>query len=150
MLKRVERACGQLDLRSGFDGDGFSAPRYTQKVAFAVYGFFGVAFGKLRKQPGNAMLLAVRHGRVVVAYNNLLKLYAKLSVASMRFDAAFEKADQCIDIALSCRLRHGTMLGFVARLAGCSIHETSSLAGNIAAIIRHFGYNKPSVGSLCR
>ena len=69
---------------------------------------------------------------------------------SSGFDAASEKVRQGFDIVLTSRLG-GVAAGDVGMIfGGWNIQVTSSLAGNIAAIIRQFGYNRPSVGSLCR
>ena len=98
----------------------------------------------------DAVLLAIRDGGAVGAHNGLFQLDAQFPMRFSGFDTASEKVRQRFDVVLASRLG-GVAAGDVGMIfGGWNIHVTSSLAGNIAAIIRQFGYNRPSVGSLCR
>ena len=98
----------------------------------------------------NAVLLAIGDRGAVSAHNGLFQLDAQFPVRFSGFYAASEESRQRFDIVVTSRLGDVAGGGVGMVFGGWNIHVTSSLAGNIAAIIRQFGYNRPSVGSLCR
>ena len=113
-----EGAGGQLDLRRGLDGDRLARAGDSQKVAVLVGGGARIVRLQLAQHPRHAVFAAVRDGAHIVVHDDLLQLDAQLTRAAEGFDAAFEVADDGVDVAFACRL---PLPG-----CGCFIHVASS------------------------